>query len=761
MSRIANHSFRVSHTLGHAAWVLGLGLGLMNSAAAQTARLGFDDQADGSVLTRQYRTQGLTMGCTRKPNVSLCQDAAMAAKPGAAQGAARSGAQVVTVAPTGAAPWPAFDERNGYLNLHFDAPVQTVTVYLKPHQPHAGASQNRPFIQAFGAGDKWLVTADYSGAVSSGADWQAVTISRPTADIRYVLVSSYASRGGEAVYTLVDDVSYSPMPVAKWTAVAAGKAYSLALRGDGSLWAWGANARGQLGLNDVQGRNQPVKLPGNDWSAVSAGLEHALALKSDGSLWAWGQNLTGQLGDGSTTQRNAPVRVGSDSDWLALAAGADHSMGIRREQVMMGERRSLWAWGGNTFGQLGDANLSGRNQPAPVPDMAQLRAVAAGEGYSLAQDSYGALFGWGYNGFGQLGQGDTQARSVVTRIDAFGQLTATSAGSGHVVLPDISGNLLRTWGMNDHGQLGNGQTANAATPQKVSAAWRDSAAAGGQHTVALQNGNTLWAWGRNSDGQLGDGSTTDRALPTRIGTDVDWAQVAAGFAHTLAIKQDGSLWAWGRNVEGQLGLRSTASQSRPQPVAGLLVQASAGTRGGIQPVGIMAAAYGESMAFQLTSEAGYTAVVTGCGGTLVGKVYTTEAISSDCAVQARFDGPRANLVPSGLVLPAIPARAPLGKPLTLSAVITNSGTLAAPASVACVQVAPTRALLIRPIELGCKTVPALRARAKTGFTYSATVPEGMSAGLWRLSVRVDAHGQVDESNETDNVVSGVVQVLGR
>lgn len=750
------HRPRRTGALRCTAWACGLLLGGMAAAGAQTARLGFDDLPDGTELAGHYRAQGLTLGCIQKPNLSQCRNAAVVARPGPGQGPARSGAQVLTVAPAGPAPWPAFDERNGYLHLRFKAPVQTVTVQVKPHQPHAGASGNRPFIQAFGAGNQWLATVDYSGPVGSGADWQALTVSRPQADIQYLLVSSYANRGGEQVLVLVDDLSYAPMPVAAWTAVAAGQGQSLGLREDGSLWAWGANGQGQLGLGDTRGRDRPVKLPGQDWAAVAAGLQHVLALKTDGSLWAWGQNLAGQLGDGSNTPRHAPVRVGQAQDWTAVAAGADHALGIRRETVQAGDRHSLWAWGGNAWGQLGDGSRVGRNEPTPVPGMLQVRAVAAGEAFSLVQDLYGQVQAWGYNGFGQLGQGDLLPRPAPVNVPVWGALALGNAGSGHVALLDSSNNRLHTWGLNDRGQLGHGHQAPVTQPQPLIGAWRANAAAGGWHTVALQDGGSLWAWGRNHEGQLGDGSLIDRHTPTRIGADSAWAQVAAGFAHTLAIRRDGSLWAWGRNADGQLGLSGTVAQNRPQPVAGLQVQASAGTRGRIQPAGMVAAVYGESLAFQLQPEPGYTAVASGCGGQLQGLTYTTAAMVADCVVQARFDGPRANLVPGRLQLPA---QAAGGQVLALLTSISNSGSLSAPASVACVDLASARLPLARPRALGCVPVGALAPGARQLLRHSITLPAGLAAGDWRIGLRVDGRQQVDESNEDDNRVTATVRVL--
>ena len=139
-----------------------------------------------------------------------------------------------------------------------------------------------------------------------------------------------------------------------FVSVATGARHTLALKRDGSLWAWGGNYCGQLGLGDDEGRDGPTRIGGDsDWAAVATGSERSLALKRDGSLWAWGADYDGQLGLDGGKDRNRPTRIGGDSDWAALATGFDHTLALKRDN-------SLWAWGSNGYGQLGlgDAALS-------------------------------------------------------------------------------------------------------------------------------------------------------------------------------------------------------------------------------------------------------------------------------------------------------------------------------------------------------------------------------------------------------------------
>jgi alpha-tubulin suppressor-like RCC1 family protein len=354
-----------------------------------------------------------------------------------------------------------------------------------------------------------------------------------------------------------------PQPSSRAT-FAAGGNHSLAIKADGGLWAWGYNSCGQLGLGDGGGgtnRNVPFRVGGDaDWAAVSAGYEHSLALKADCSLWAWGDNYYGQLGDGTDAQRNAPVRVGGDNDWVSVSAGGRHSLAIKADG-------SLWGWG-NIIGSLGYGDTQW-NVPTRVGGDNDWASAVAGASHALALKVDGGLWTWGNNMFGQLGVGDFEDRTAPTLVGAATDGWAAVAGTYYHTAAIKGDGGLWTWGRNDFGQLGdgNGGTYNhRSLPFRVGAAtdtdWA-AAATGWYHIVALRGDGGVWAWGRNTQGQLGDGSGAQQDFPVQAGAATDWAAAVAGSYHTLAIRGNGDLWVWGTNAQGQLGLGAVGNQLAP------------------------------------------------------------------------------------------------------------------------------------------------------------------------------------------------------
>jgi len=337
--------------------------------------------------------------------------------------------------------------------------------------------------------------------------------------------------------------------------VRSGVDHTVQLRSDGTIWTTGSNWTGQLGDGTTIGRTAPVQVGllsnTTNWVAVATGDDHTLALKSDGSLWSWGANQDGQLGDGSTVYKTHPVRIGGGNDWTSVAAGGTSSFALKAN----GE---LWAWGGNATGQLGDNSIVNRNSPVRIGTGTNWKAVAAGEFHTLALKADGTLWAWGNNIKGQLGNGTTTASSNPVRIGTTSDWTAAAAGGSSSFAMKVDGSLW-AWGLNDYGQLGIGVTDGAAhsTPVKVTPE-RDWAAisAGNLHVLAIKRNGTLWAWGDNTSGQLGDGTRTNRNTPTRIASPAaiaDIVAVAAGAFHSVSLKANGELYAWGDNGSGQLG----------------------------------------------------------------------------------------------------------------------------------------------------------------------------------------------------------------
>jgi len=363
-------------------------------------------------------------------------------------------------------------------------------------------------------------------------------------------------------------------------AVTAGGFYTLAIKSDGTLWAWGKNSEGQLGDGSNDATSVP-KLVASGFSAVAAGDKHTLALKPDRTLWAWGLNGNGQLGDGTQISRSSPVSVGSG--FSSMSAGEQHTVALKSDG-------SLWAWGYNVNGQVGDGTASQRLSPVKIGT--DFVSVAAGYQHTLAIKNDGSLWAWGNNGSGQLGDGTTTNRSSPVMIGT--GFTAVAAGQTHTVALKADGSLW-AWGSNALGQLGlgNGTTASQNTPIQVATGF-SYVTTGVAHTVALKTDGTLWAWGYNGFGQLGDGSLINQSSPVQIDTGV--TSFAAGYAHTVAFKSEGTLWAWGHNEIGQLGDGSAFGSGNKQvkPVQITLTAGFADNQAPTAPTGLAASAASSS-----------------------------------------------------------------------------------------------------------------------------------------------------------------------
>ena len=282
------------------------------------------------------------------------------------------------------------------------------------------------------------------------------------------------------------------------------------------------------------------------FTMVSAGDAHTAAIRSDGSLWAWGKNWEGQLGDGTIADRNIPVRIGTEYDWRYVSAGFGHTMAINAD----GE---LWVWGSNWKGQLGDGTHEQRTSPVPIGE-GVWRSVSSGGWHTMAINTDGELWAWGDNQDGQLGIGHNEDRNTPQRVGTANDWISVSAGDLHTVAINANGELW-AWGDNWNGQLGDGTNTGRHSPVLIGDDWI-SASAGGYHTAAINVNGELWTWGGNTFGQLGlgdSGGDTERNIPTKVESDEDWSHVSAGHRYTAAIKDNDSLWTWGSNFDGQLG----------------------------------------------------------------------------------------------------------------------------------------------------------------------------------------------------------------
>ena len=348
------------------------------------------------------------------------------------------------------------------------------------------------------------------------------------------------------VGTVYAGESYDLEPKVKQ--IETGFCHTVILKEDGTVWTWGLNNYGQLG-DDTAGetRGEPRQVEGvDDVIEIAAGYGHTVVLKADGSVWAWGYNQHGQLGDGTTTNRTQPKKITGLEDVIHIAAGYRHTVALKSD----GE---VWAWGYNLLGQLGDGTMIDKIAPVKAIDLGDVAQVIAGPYHTMAVTEDGTLYTWGYNDYGQLGDGTKTTRTVPTEITSIGKVVQAVGGAMHTVALKEDGTVW-TWGYNGYGQLGDGTRTSKAEPVWVTGiAEVTQIGAGFGHTVALKADGTAWAWGYNVVGQLGDGTTTDRTEPVQTLGLGEITQLATDEHFAVALKADGTVWGWGHNGYGQLG----------------------------------------------------------------------------------------------------------------------------------------------------------------------------------------------------------------
>jgi alpha-tubulin suppressor-like RCC1 family protein len=341
------------------------------------------------------------------------------------------------------------------------------------------------------------------------------------------------------------------------TAIAAADDHTVALKVDGTVWAWGDNRHGGLGDGSTTSRSVPIPVPRlSGVVAIAARGDHTVALNADGTVWTWGSNEYGQLGDGTTMDRFTPVQVPGFSVVTAVTAGDFQTIALKRDGT-------VWAWGRNDGGQLGVGGSNNCLTPVQVPTLSGVTAIAAGGWHTLALKSDGTVWAWGYNGHGQLGDGSTTHRFLPVRVSRLSGIMGIAAGGSHSVALKDDGTVW-AWGYNGHGQLGDGTKTNRFLPVQVKGlSCVVRIAAGDSHNVALKDDGTVCAWGSNNKGQLGDGTRTDRFLPVQVSGLSGVTAIAASSGYhwwtyyTVALTEDGTVCAWGSNGSGQLGFTGT------------------------------------------------------------------------------------------------------------------------------------------------------------------------------------------------------------
>jgi uncharacterized repeat protein (TIGR02543 family) len=346
--------------------------------------------------------------------------------------------------------------------------------------------------------------------------------------------------------------------------LATGYYHSSVLLSDGTVWAWGRNVKGQLSYDEGAYSTWPLLIRNLDHvKLIATSIMSNYAIKEDGTLWAWGLNENGQLGDGTLENRTAPVQVSGISGVTAVSTGLGyHVLALKSDGT-------VWAWGRNDNGELGDGTTTQRQLPVEVAGLTDVVALVNAGYHSLAMKSDGTVWAWGRNSYGESGGGVSADRTTPFQVSISG-VKAIAAGDHHSIAVKEDGTVW-AWGRNTYGTLGDGTTTNRVVPVQVIGIDHVKTVVGGTHfNYALKEDGTVWSWGYNNYGQLGDGTTATKLSPVQVSDLTDVVSIAAGGYNGTAMQSGGEVWAWGYNGYGELGDKSRESRSVPVRNAAIL-----------------------------------------------------------------------------------------------------------------------------------------------------------------------------------------------
>lgn len=352
-----------------------------------------------------------------------------------------------------------------------------------------------------------------------------------------------------------------------WKKIAAGINHTLAIKTDGTLWAWGLNDKGQLGDGTTVNKNVPTQIGSDsDWATIDAEEYNSMALKTNGTLWVWGNNYFGQVGNGlfgNNVTSVSPNQVGTDNDWIKISMGGQRAYAIKSDGT-------LWGWGYNAQGHLGIGNTNPHYIPFQIGTDTDWMEINAGLNQTLAIKTNHTLWGWGLNKSGSLAIGNPEPAPVITTPTQTGNLTSDWAkvnvgGCCSSKMIKIDGSIW-AMGSGNSGNLGTGSLTDVNTPNLIGSDndWKEIVTS--YHSGALKADGTLWTWGSNFYGQLGNNSNTLSNIPIEVANGVIWDMLVVGKDHTIGITNDGSLYTWGNNSYGQLGDGTFTDKNIPTPI---------------------------------------------------------------------------------------------------------------------------------------------------------------------------------------------------
>jgi len=353
-------------------------------------------------------------------------------------------------------------------------------------------------------------------------------------------------------------------------------------------WGMGKNVEGKLGQNDQVARSSPTQLPAGTgkWSKIEGGGNGQVFFgrKTDGTLWAWGYNWVGELGINTAgpayaqRPRSSPCQIGTDTNWSSnFICSGTNSFATKTDGT-------LWSWGYNNSGSSGQntnsvgypfpARSGMYSSPTQVGTDTTWKEVmgTGGNGWALKTD--GTLWAWGQNNAGQLGHNNRTLRSSPTQVGTDTDWDRFGGMAGSAVFAFKTDSTTWSWGYDQYGKLGrNVQGVALSSPTQLPGSWSSFSKAS-SHVLATKTDGTMWSWGYNQYGALGHNQAKAQVIavssPTQIpGT--NWNAVAAGYLQNAATKTDGTLWCWGENEGGQLGQNEgglPTNRSSPSQVPG-------------------------------------------------------------------------------------------------------------------------------------------------------------------------------------------------
>ena len=391
-------------------------------------------------------------------------------------------------------------------------------------------------VVAWSSDDSSVATVDSTGLV------RAVGVGQTTIRASYLTLSDEAT-------VVVDPLVF--------TSIDAGWSHSCGLLRSLAAYCWGEGQRGALGNGGDadHAAPRPVAAEGIQFASVDAGSGHSCALQTDGSASCWGSNLYGQLGDGTKEDRWLPERVSGSQEFVSVSArGRDHSCGLTTDG-------SLYCWGWNYYGQIGDGTTTDRLSPTPIAGGISFDRLSVGGLHTCGLTPDGTAYCWGRNQAGQLGDSTTTTRHVPTSVAgglAFQSISAGTAGTCAITTSSTT----YCWGY-----------SFGSFPQVVPGGLEfKSISAGFFHACGVTVNGEAYCWGGNSAGQIGDGTTGGSVGgekdPRPVAGELSFTTISAGQFHTCGVTADERGYCWGDNSSGQLGDGTTAGRLTPVVVEG-------------------------------------------------------------------------------------------------------------------------------------------------------------------------------------------------